>query len=54
MYFEPALMKETFNIPDNIKPVALLVLGYPSEDSEPLELHSKVRPIKDVVFYDTF
>ena len=54
MHFNPAVMKETFNIPENIEPVALLVMGYPAEDSKPLELHDKFRPIEEVVFYDTF
>ncbi len=54
MHFNPAVMKETFNIPESIEPVALLVMGYPAEDSKPLELHDKVRPIEEVVFYDTF
>lgn len=54
MHFDPDAMKKTFNIPENIKPVALLVMGYPHEDSTPLELHSKYRPIEDVVVYDEF
>ncbi len=54
MHFDPEAMKAAYNIPDNIKPVALLVMGYPAEDSEPLDLHYKVRPAQDVVFYDNF
>ena len=54
MHFDPLAMKEAFNIPDNIKPVALLVMGYPSDDAKPLDMHSKYRPITDVVCYDTF
>ncbi|MBQ4109370.1 MAG: nitroreductase family protein [Clostridia bacterium] len=54
MHFNPNAIKETFNIPENIVPLALLVMGYPAEDSRPLELHSKVRPIDEVVFYDSF
>ena len=47
-------MAETFNIPENVIPVALLVMGYPAVDSKPLELHSKFRDIKEVVYYDSF
>lgn len=54
MHFDPYAIQETFNIPENIKPVALLVMGYPSQDSKPMELHAKFRSMKDVVFYDTF
>lgn len=54
MHFDPAKMRSVFNIPDNIEPVALLVMGYPSDDARPLELHYKTRPIEDVVYYDNF
>ncbi len=54
MHFNPTLMCETFNIPKNIIPVALLVMGYPADDSKPLELHSKFRDINETVFYDSF
>ena len=54
MHFDPFAMQENFNIPENIKPMALLVMGYPANESEPIELHSKYRPIDEVVFYDTF
>ena len=54
MHFNPAAMRETFNIPDNIEPVALLVMGYPSDDAKPLDLHFKSRPIDETVFYDCF
>lgn len=54
MHFDPFAMREAFHIPENFKPVALLVMGYPSDDAKPLELHSKFRPITDVVFYDDF
>ena len=54
MHFDPFAMRETFNIPENIEPVALLVMGYPAEDSKPLDLHSKFRPMEDVIVYNEF
>lgn len=54
MHFDPAAMRESFNIPDEVEPVALLVMGYPSEDAKPLDLHSQFRPINEVVFYEKF
>lgn len=54
MHFDPSAMRETFHIPENIEPVALLVMGYPTPDAKPLELHSKYRPMDEVVFYDSF
>ena len=54
MHFDPLAMREAYNIPDNFEPVALLVMGYPHEDATPIEMHSKYRPVDDVVFFDTF
>lgn len=54
MHFNPFAMRETFRIPENFEPVALLVMGYPSPQAKPLEMHSINRPIDEVVTYDTF
>lgn len=54
MHFDPTAMREKFNIPENLEPVALLVMGYPAEDAEPAPLHSQYRPLSEVVCYDTF
>ncbi len=54
MHFNPEAMKNTFNIPENIEPVALLVMGYPSEDAKPLDMHSTYRDINETVVYNSF
>lgn len=54
MHFDPEAMRKEFNIPENIIPVALLVMGYPADDATPLNLHSEYRPLDEVVFYDSF
>ena len=54
MHFDPNAMRETFNIPDNVEPIALLVMGYPSDDAKPLDLHHRFRPMDEVAFYDSF
>jgi len=54
MSFDPAAMREEYNIPDNIEPVALLVMGYPAEDAEPAKMHLEFRPIDETVVYDKF
>lgn len=54
MHFNPTAMRETFNIPQNIEPLVLLVMGYPHPEATPLDLHTKSRPLDEVVFYDTF
>ena len=54
MHFDPAAMREVFNIPQNVEPTALLVMGYPSEDAKPLELHFQSRPMEETVIYEKF
>lgn len=54
MHFDPDAMRKEFNIPKNIEPLALLVLGYPHPDAKPLDMHSTFRPENEIVFYDTF
>ncbi len=54
MHFDPKAMVEAFNIPENVEPVALLVMGYPHKDAAPIEMHSKFRPVDEVVVYDSF
>jgi len=54
MHFDPAAMREEFRIPEQYVPQALLVIGYPKEDSEPMAMHIQKRPLEDVVFYGHF
>lgn len=54
MHFDPKAMRETFKIPENIEPVALLVMGYPHKDAAPIPMHSTFRPLDEVVFYEKF
>ena len=54
MHFDPFAMRQTFRIPENIEPAALLVMGYPSETAKPIDKHFQSRPMAEVVHYDTF
>ena len=54
MHFNPQKMRETFNIPEHIEPVALLVMGYPAPDAKPIPMHFEKRDMGEVVVYDTF
>ncbi len=54
MHFDPFAMRSEFEIPENIEPIALLVMGYPADDSKPLDKHFQTRPLNDVVFYEKF
>lgn len=54
MHFNPFRMREAFGIPENIEPVALLVMGYPADDVAPNERHSLFRPEDEIVKYNKF
>ena len=54
-YFNPAAVKEEFKLPDNLIPVALLPMGYPSEGAGPNEQqHFSRKPLEETVFYNQF
>lgn len=54
MHFDPNAVKEEFNFPENIEPLAILVMGYPAKDAPVHEFHSTFRPLDDVVVYESF
>lgn len=54
MHFNPQLIREEFNVPQDVEPVALLVMGYPSPDAQPYPAHSEFKPEEQLIFYDTF
>lgn len=54
MHFKPDAIKQTYNLPNDVIPLALLVLGYPSDDSAPLKMHYESKPVDDVVVYNSF
>ena len=54
IYKEP-LLRERFAIPENLEIVALLMLGYATEDCEPHpEFHASRKPLNETVFYGSF
>lgn len=54
-HFNPAVIKEEFNLPDNVEPVNILGIGYADGEAESPDRHDKVRyPLKDMVFYERY
>jgi nitroreductase len=43
-----------FNLPANLLPVAMLILGYPAEDAAPSEKHRQRQTLDKIVFYNSF
>jgi Nitroreductase len=54
MHFDPEKITKTYDLPEQIVPVALLVMGYPAQDATPSNMHEKRAPIEQTVFYHDF
>ncbi|NLM47163.1 MAG: nitroreductase [Firmicutes bacterium] len=51
-YFDPAVVKREFNLPDHIVPVNILALGYKADGAEPSPLHFSRKPLSETVAYE--
>ncbi len=49
MYFIPEAIRVEFELPDNVEPVAILIMGY--TDAEPSKEHFKRRSVEEYVTY---
>lgn len=47
--FNSKLVSEAFELPENIKPVMMLAIGYPTKTSAPSTRHSDRKPLTDTV-----
>lgn len=54
MSYDPDALISEFEIPDNIVPVAILVMGYPADDAEPNKLHTVYKNLTEFVSYNKF
>jgi nitroreductase len=52
--FDSEKTRATYNIPSNYEIVAILPIGYPSENATPSTLHENREPIEKTVFYGKF
>lgn len=50
--FSPEKLIETYEIPENLVPVAILPIGYPAEDAKPSKLHFQRNEIDDFVYWN--
>lgn len=50
-YFDSELLRKTFQLPENMKPVCLLLMGYPSEESKPSLFHESRKSLEETVSY---
>lgn len=54
MHFIPEAVREEFRVPENLEPVALLVMGYPAPDAAPSPGHTQFRPMEELVAREQF
>lgn len=53
-YFNPDVIKEEFNLSDNLEPVNILLIGYEAGTPESPNRHDKTRlPLNEIVSYET-
>ena len=49
MLFDPGKVKEAFQLPENIRPLCLLAVGYPSKMAQPYRpWHDVFRDMSDI------
>lgn len=56
-HFQTKKMMEDFNIPEYLKPICLLPMGYPNEEHKagmPSKMHKTRKNLEETVFFDTF
>ena len=53
-HFNPWRIKDLFNIPENVVPVAILDMGYPGEKGQPHPVHWKRKNLNETVVYESF
>ena len=53
MYFDPGILRKEFSIPDELEPVALLILGYPADDAKPSAKHTEFRSPEEIISYNS-
>lgn len=53
-YFKPDVIRAEFNLPDNLEPVNILLIGYEAGAPESPNRHDKTRlPLNETVSYET-
>lgn len=53
-HFDPIATCRAFNIPENIEPICILPLGYPSKDSKANPKHFQRKDISETTTYNQF
>ncbi len=49
--FDKKILKQELNIPEEVEPVCLILLGYKEDDYQPSPMHYKRKDLKEIVTY---
>ncbi len=53
-WFNPAVIRQEFNLPSNLEPVSILTLGYSADTPQSPERHAQTRkPYSETIFFNT-
>lgn len=50
--FDPEELIKVYEVPESLVPVAILPIGYPSEEAKPSRLHNQRNEISDFVYWN--
>lgn len=50
-FFDKDILKQEFDLKDNIEPICLIPLGYKADDFKPSPMHSKRKDLSEIVEY---
>lgn len=52
--FDGKKVREVYNVPNNYEIIAILPIGYPSDEAMPSTLHTSREPLRKTVFFNKF
>ena len=50
-WFDPEILREELQLPDNLIPVGILPCGVPADNSAPLDMHSDKKHLSDITIF---
>ena len=53
-HFDSTALRQVYNIPETLEPMAVFPCGYPAAGAKPAHLHEKRRPPAETVYFNDF
>lgn len=51
---DPSELRRQFDVPDRLRIISVMPMGYPSERSRPAILHERSKPTEELFFFETY